>query len=293
MASPQHGKPESSRLRRAQLSLRALFAVTFFAACLSRFVAHYGIGVLVIVGWFALAGTVVALGMASAVALVDLVVGAASRNRPAWSLVWIRFARCSLAGTLGGLIVQGLAIVCCFSLISQPPAHVLNSWTDGTQALSPVFREPLAMQLLMVSPALLSALSISIARAVANRKATTGQSIAPSGCLLATMFGLAPLVLVIIWLFFIPKPPPPPPGVFHENMLGLLPIAVPMWCAIGAVIGGGLGVAAALLLTLLSHVERNRFHRALLWCAAILAAVLLMEAATHGWMGKALEWWNK
>lgn len=290
MASPQYGEQESNRLRGAQLSLRALFAVTFVTACLARFPGRYGIGVLVIVGWFVLAGVIVGLVVATAVAIVDLVIGAASRSRPNWSLAWIRFGRCVMAGTLAGLIMQGLAVACCFSLINPPPTNILNSWTEGTKALSPVFREPLAMQFLMVSPALLSALSISTARAFANRKATTGQSIAPTGCLFATLFGLTPLVLVIIWLFFIPKPPSRPG---HENMLGLLPIAVPLWCAMAAAIGDASGVAAATLLTLVSHAQHNRHYHKVLWCAAIVVAILVTETAIHGWTGKALEWWTK
>lgn len=298
MASPQGDGQDSTRLRVNQLSLQTIFFATFLAACLSRVAARYGIGVLAIVGWCALAGTIVGVIVASFVALVDMVLSSASRRPPSWSLARSRFVRCVLTGTLGGLIMQGLAAAGLFSLTNQPPTKIFSSWSDGMAMLSQTFREPLVWRFLMVSPALLGALSTSTARAFANRTSTVGQSIAPTGCLLATMFGLTPLALLIIWiaiwnLFFRPPGPPPPPPPGHENMLGLLPLAVPFWCAIAAAIGGASGVASATLLTLLSHAERNRLTREVLWYAAILAAVLITEVAIHGWTGKALKLWTR
>src|SRR5437764_14540059 len=100
-SAPEHVGRESNRLGVKQLSCRALFVATFFAACFARFVRHYGIGVLPFVGGPILAGMLASFFIALTVAIVDLIVTAASGRGPASSLVWTRFARCIVVGFVG------------------------------------------------------------------------------------------------------------------------------------------------------------------------------------------------
>src|SRR5207248_4134692 len=103
--------------------------------------------------------------------------------------VWTRFARCIVVGFVGGLAVQALAVAFVFSLANPAEVNRLNSWAEGMAVLYQTLRRPLMTQMMLLSPALLSAFSLSIAQAIANRTTTTSQCVAPAGYLFATMFG--------------------------------------------------------------------------------------------------------
>jgi hypothetical protein len=270
------------------VSLRTLFAGVFVAACMSRWLARFGLGLAVPIFWC------IAVGAATG-ALVSFV-GAVGRWLNSWSGKCFAVTALNLrrifapvtAGAVGGALAGAVGFdYAAVAGIDRVSAHGLAfTATMFGSGGNPVPMPTFAGCLLI--PAFVGALAASIARSLAAEDVPALPLVLSTALVLGISLAIIPPLLITVWLLYFP-PARPPAGGWHENMLGLLPIGVAIWCIVFACVGAMAGALAGGACAWIVQARRSTLSRALLWCATIACVLIVTEAALRGWVGATLK----
>jgi hypothetical protein len=265
-----HQERKSISAHGMSVSLRTLLFVMFISACLARWVAQFGVGLAIALAWCGAIGAGVG-------GILSLLVVTSRLCVPHLRIACPRdVVLCVASGVVGGIFTAAcfFAGFAPWNLVS---VTVHGAWFQIVADFGPdghqVSRE---FPLLLLASAAFGALANSIAGAFADRRTKPDVYVALVGLVVAMAFAILSVVGEIAWLRFA-TPTAGPPGGRHENMLGLLPLAIPVWSAMCAAIGLLLGGIIAALWTWEFHARRSRIGLVLFWSAAVFASLVVTE----------------
>jgi MFS family permease len=268
---------ESKREARLAVSLRALFFLTFVAACMARWLDRYGIGLSVALAWCAAAGAMVG-------AFLCAISFIAACLRRLWAPKAIcgystDFIACSMAGTVAGLASGAIGFLA--FIVPKRGATIEVSLNGlGISAIvdparGPVFIKDVSSELLctMIIGALAGSIVNSIACMFRSRRSSPWRYLISVSGTTAIAFGPLPVVLLVAFIFNLPEKP----GMEYE-WFGLWPIAAVFYFAIFAFIGAVCGAIVSAVWILARHAQTSRTSWIVFWFSIVWVILLATEA---------------
>lgn len=257
-------------------SLQTLFFVTFVGACVSRWLAEFGIGLIIAFGWSAVAGGSIGILSGTVKAVVCWTIDSVNHRLRITSDILASLCATIVAGMIGGF--WGGAIGFAASTIGDiDHVSVRGLWfeaqfRDGT-------RDGQVFAAFVLIPAMYGGLAASLSSIFDSLQYAFVRFLAVAiampvfACFTGTMLTLLAADVSAILLEKFP--------------LGVLSIA--LWLTGCAIIATVVGQIVAIFWEWSRHARNYSLSNALFWCAAVVFVLLVTEAAVRGWVHFAFQ----
>jgi hypothetical protein len=263
------------------VSLPALFFAIIATACIARWLVHFGSGVAVILAWSFVLGGAIGGGIGLVMVIISWILQIGRG-----SAVADRNQITNIAGYAFTSAITALICACLgFAAAAFGPVERVRptgAWFEAFLGNGPDAVEiTRVITLFTLGPAVLGALSNSIAQILQQSIRSRSALILHTSIWTALVLGPVPVVLLIIAITRLPKAR----GLEHE-WFGLWPLAAILYFAIFAAIGALSGAVFATIRVWIDSSQKSRASNATFWAFSVVTTIIVTEAALRGWIGQ-------
>lgn len=266
------------------ISLQTIVFAMFVCACIARWLAHFGPGLAVILGWAIVVGAIVgAIIGTCALAVKILASGLSSVEadiclRELGSCVLVS----SVAGLLAGSLGFAAATVGTIERISVQGIWIVSIVERGARAIDASMGIAIFVLSFAFLGSFVSALAYSLRLMAQKSRVHYMYRVASLVGGTAIVTGVAFATTLCIVTLGVDNKHGHSPG--FESMSGLLPLAIVLWFALGAILGGAMASATAFLSLCGSYTQKSRIGKLGFGLLSVSLILLVTEAALRGWV---------